>query len=101
MGEDAETQIRERAHLLWQKEGSPDGGDKVFWERARLLHEAASAPPIMTPLQARSAEERAVDDAVADTFPASDLPSFTATAGAGSSPGHSASGSQEGRSSAP
>ena len=101
MSDDAETQIRERAYLLWEKEGRPDGRGQEFWERARLLHEAESAPPMVTPLQARSAEEKAVVEAVAETFPASDPPSFTATAGTGSSPGHPASSIQEGKSSPP
>ena len=95
MSEDSEKAIRERAYLLWQKEGSPDGGDKVFWERARLLHEAASAPPIMTPLQARSAEEAAVDQAIAETFPASAPPAFAATTRVGNTPDPATSDSSE------
>lgn len=101
MGEDAEAWIWKRACLLWEKEGGPDGRDQEFWERARLLLEAEAAPPMTTPLQARWAKERALDEAVAQTFPASDPPAFTATAGAGYSPGHSASGSQEERFSTP
>ena len=85
MAEDVETQVRERAYLLWKKEGCPDGRDREFRERARLLLEAESAPPIATPLQARSAEEAAVDEAVAETFPASDPPTFAATARVGAS----------------
>lgn len=95
MASDNERQIHERAYHLWQKEGCPDGRDKEFWERARLLLEAEAAPPLVTPLQARSAEDKAVDDAVAETFPASDPPAFTATAGAGASPDDPASGSHD------
>ena len=101
MAGEVESLIRERAYFLWQKEGCPDGRDREFWERARLLLEAESVPPMITPLQARSAEERAADEAVADTFPASDPPAFTATAGVGPSPGRSASGFQDGGSGAP
>ena len=27
--------IRERAYLLWEQAGRPEGGDLEFWERAR------------------------------------------------------------------
>ena len=101
MGEDAEAWVWERSYLLWRKEGCPDGRDREFWERARLQLEAESAPPMIAPLQARSAEEAAMDKALEESFPASDPPAFTATAGAGSSPGHSASGSQERKFSTP
>ncbi len=95
MADDNEKQTQERAYLLWQKEGCPDGRDKEFWERGRLLHEADAAPSMVTPLQARSAEEAAVDEAVAETFPASDPPAFAATVGVGSSSEQSVSRPQE------
>jgi len=85
MAEGAETQIRERVYLLWEKEGCPEGRDRELWERARLLQAAESAPPMITLLQARSAEEAAVDEAMAETFPASDPPAFAATARVGAS----------------
>lgn len=50
---------------------------------------------MMTPLQTRSAEEAAVDEAVAETFPASDPPAFAATVGVGSSSEQSALHPQE------
>ena len=65
-------QIRERAYHLWQKEGSPDGREHEFWERARLMHHAAAVPPISTPLQERTPEEKRIDQGLAETFPASD-----------------------------
>lgn len=86
MQSDFEQRVRERAYFLWQKEGSPDGREQEFWERARLLMEAESAPPMATPLQARSPEEREVDEAAKASFPASDPPAFTATAGLANEP---------------
>ncbi len=85
MAENAETQVRERAYLLWEKEGCLDGRDREFRERARLLLGVESAPLMITPLQARSAEEAAVDEAVAEIFPDSDPPAFAATARVGAS----------------
>ena len=78
--QEQEQRIRERAYYLWQKEGSPEGQDATFWERARLLEEAEHQDPGTTPLGERSAEEARVDDAVAETFPASDPPAFTPAA---------------------
>ena len=34
-GSDLLEAIRVRAYFLWQKAGSPDGGDMAFWEEAR------------------------------------------------------------------
>jgi DUF2934 family protein len=31
-----EQQIREYAHLLWEKAGKPEGRDKEFWEAAEI-----------------------------------------------------------------
>ena len=95
MTEGSEEAVRERAYLLWQKEGCPDGRDKEFWERARLLHEAKAAPSVVTPLQARSAEEAELDEALAETFPASDPPAFAATDRVGNMPGRAKSGTSK------
>lgn len=35
-----EQQIRARAYELWEKDGSPEGRDDEYWERARALVEA-------------------------------------------------------------
>lgn len=85
MDQQHEERIRERAYELWEKEGSPHGRDQEFWERARLMLESERSSPIATPLGERSAEERKADEAVAQSFPASDPPAFTATVGARSS----------------
>jgi hypothetical protein len=76
-----EGRIKERAYDLWQKEGSPEGRDQEFWERARLMLEAEQAPAMKTPLSQRSAQEHQEDQAVLESFPASDPPAFTPTAG--------------------
>jgi len=81
MDQDTEQAIRERAYFLWKKEGCPEGQDAFFWQRAELMHDAAETPPMVTPLQARSREDARVEEAVAESFPASDPPSFTPEAG--------------------
>ena len=83
MDQGTEHKVRERAYALWQKEGSPHGRDLEFWERARLMLESEASPPAATPLGQRSTEERAADEAVKESFPASDPPAFTADVGAG------------------
>lgn len=81
MDQSLEQRIRERAHGLWEKEGSPHGRDLEFWERARLMVEAEGDVSATTPLQQRSAEEKHLEAAGEGTFPASDPPSFTAATG--------------------
>jgi hypothetical protein len=80
MNDDTEHHIRERAYDLWEKEGSPDGRDAEFWERARLLIEADAVSARVMPPQ--SAEDAEIDEAMKETFPASDPPAFTADRGA-------------------
>jgi hypothetical protein len=81
MTQQLEQRIRDRAYDLWQKEGSPEGRDQEFWERARLMVEAEGAAPMQTPLSQRSREERKADEAAVESFPASDPPAFNATVG--------------------
>ncbi len=50
MSEDREQRIRERAHSLWEADGSPHGRDQEYWHRAVEMIEAEDAPdaPEMT-----------------------------------------------------
>lgn len=80
MTDSTEQHIRERAYSLWEKEGSPSGRDAEFWERARLMVEADTKPAPVRPKQ--TAEDAQIDEAMKETFPASDPPAFTADRGA-------------------
>ena len=73
-----EQRVRECAYYLWEHEGCPDGRDDEFWQRA-LLRIAAEEAPAADHLA--SPPHEAGDDALRDSFPASDPPSFTATSG--------------------
>lgn len=42
-GDELLTLIRERAYLLWEQAGRPEGGDLEFWERARAQVEQEQA----------------------------------------------------------
>lgn len=61
-----EQRIRETAHRLWEAAGRPEGQEDHFWFRAEA---------------AIRAEEAKLDEALAESFPASDPPSSTATTG--------------------
>jgi hypothetical protein len=41
---DLQTRIRERAHQLWEAEGSPEGRLEEYWHRAQELIEDESRP---------------------------------------------------------
>jgi hypothetical protein len=47
---DLETRIRERAYVLWEEDGRPEGRAEEYWERARRFVEAEDDPkaPDMT-----------------------------------------------------
>ena len=79
MDNGTEQNIRERAYALWEKEGSPEGRDSEFWERARLMVEAESAPKKVD--RPDPGGDREVDVAMDESFPASDPPAFTADRG--------------------
>jgi hypothetical protein len=60
--EDRLQRIRETAYGLWEQEGYPEGRDHEFWLRAEQIVDES--------------EDDAVDRESADSFPASDPPSF-------------------------
>ena len=39
-----ERRVRERAYLMWEREGRPEGRAEEFWERARELEAMAAHP---------------------------------------------------------
>ncbi len=57
-----EQRIRELAYLLWERAGCPDGRSDEFWHLAQ---------------SEIAADEASYDEAVEESFPASDSPSHT------------------------
>ena len=72
--------VRECAYYIWRHEGCPEGRDAEFWQRAelRVRQEDAAVPEGIA-----SPKHDPGDEALHDTFPASDPPSFTASEGPG------------------
>ena len=66
---DVERRTRDRAYLLWQQEGCPDGRADAHWRRAGELE------------RLRDADERRLDAEEEDSFPASDPPSHNGITG--------------------
>jgi Protein of unknown function (DUF2934) len=82
--------VRERAYAIWLRQGSPEGQAEQFWLMAEeeLLAEGqgrASAPPEERP--DRPPDGATVDEAVGDSFPASDPPARGGATGAGAPAG--------------
>jgi hypothetical protein len=67
---DPEERIRERAYLLWERAGRPEGRADGFWEEARGDEEARAAR-----------EEERLDEEARESFPASDPPPHTGITG--------------------
>lgn len=62
----SEHQIRERAFTLWQQAGEPEGNHEHFWHEAKRELEEGDG---------------ALDEALDESFPASDPPAMTAPKG--------------------
>ena len=72
--------IRDCAYYIWQHEGCPEGRDAEFWHRAELR---IAAEDTAVPAELVSPSHDPGDEALHDTFPASDPPAFTASKGPG------------------
>ena len=70
--DEPEQRTRERAYLLWERAGCPEGKADEFWAQARR-DEAVGA----------AAEDERVDEEGQESFPASDPPSHTGITGEG------------------
>ena len=67
---DPDTRIRERAHLLWERAGRPEGRADEYWEQAERD-------------DARVAANSRIDEEGRESFPASDSPSHSGITGEG------------------
>ncbi len=56
--------IRERAYLLWEADGRPEGQDLEYWERARELDAMSGHPGagLMSPDQRQFTDEAALEE---------------------------------------
>jgi hypothetical protein len=78
--------VRERAYALWLRQGSPDGQAEQFWLMAEeeLLAEGQGRPSVPSDKRPdRPVNEAVLDQAVEDSFPASDPPAWSSETGAG------------------
>jgi hypothetical protein len=70
--EDRLQRIRETAYALWEKEGMPEGREHEFWLRAERIVDGTEDHPG----HPTSESDEKLDSESADSFPASDPPSF-------------------------
>ena len=86
MDEAWQQQIRARALAIWQREGRPAGDPDQFNAMAEQELVAEGQTPSSSPLDEspdRRPDEADVDEAIEESFPASDPPACTGESGIG------------------
>jgi hypothetical protein len=64
--------VRELAHRLWEARGRPEGSPERDWLEAE--HQLSTSDPAAPAAATPAGSAKSVDDALKDTFPASDPP---------------------------